>query len=152
MTPVSLSSCLCVRLRGNDGMLLVCERCDKAYHTHCLTPPLDHSPSSGWSCKVSVSLSHPPPHTHTSKGSVSKSRMSHFFHLCFPQNCRICRGCGIRSSGQWANHPFLCRSCEPALPCPVCDGSPDPHKPQETLTCVCCYRYPHLFVSGVKDG
>lgn len=69
--------------------------------------------------------------------------MSHVLHLCLPQNCRICRGCGVRSSGQWANHPFLCKSCDPALPCPGCDSSPDPYNPQETVTCVCCYRYPH---------
>lgn len=41
-----------VRLQDDKGALLVCERCDKAYHIHCLTPPLDHTPSTGWSCKV----------------------------------------------------------------------------------------------------
>lgn len=143
VTPVSLSPYLCARLRGNDAVLLVCERCDKAYHTHCLTPPLDHSPSSGWSCKVSPTLTHMQRQRfHQGLGS-SPSRMSHIPDLCLPQNCRICRRCGVRSSGQWANHPFLCESCDPALPCPVCDSSADPYNPQETLTCVCCYRYPH---------
>lgn len=49
---------VCVRLRGDDGVLLVCERCDKAYHTHCLTPPLDHTLSTGWSCKVRDTHTH----------------------------------------------------------------------------------------------
>lgn len=131
---------VCVRLRGDDGVLLVCERCDKAYHTHCLTPPLDHTLSTGWSCKVRDT------HTHTLV-SISVLNFS-YVHVCFfnpfvLQNCRICRRCGVRSSGQWANHPFLCESCDPALPCPVCDHAPDLYTPQEYLTCICCYRYSH---------
>ncbi|XP_008293866.1 histone-lysine N-methyltransferase 2C-like [Stegastes partitus] len=102
--------CQSCRLRGDEGVLLVCERCDKSYHTHCLTPPLDPTPSTGWSCK----------------------------------NCRVCRRCGVRSSGLWANHPFLCESCDPALPCPLCGHAPDLYTPQEYLTCICCYRYTHL--------
>ncbi|TNN36173.1 Histone-lysine N-methyltransferase 2C [Liparis tanakae] len=94
------------RVHGDDGAMLVCERCDKSYHTHCLTPPppLDGALGSGWRCK----------------------------------NCRICRLCGVRSSGQWANHPFLCESCDMALPCPLCDLD----TPQDHVICSCCYRPP----------
>ncbi|KAG7524447.1 histone-lysine N-methyltransferase 2C [Solea senegalensis] len=85
------------------------QRCDKAYHPHCLTPALDHMPSSGWKCK----------------------------------SCRICRCCGVRSSGQWANHPFLCKPCDPALPCPVCGRTHDLYTPQQYLTCTSCHRCVH---------
>nr|XP_043900298.1 histone-lysine N-methyltransferase 2D-like [Solea senegalensis] len=103
--------CQSCRLRGEDDgvLLLVCERCDKAYHPHCLTPALDHMPSSGWKCK----------------------------------SCRICRCCGVRSSGQWANHPFLCKPCDPALPCPVCGRTHDLYTPQQYLTCTSCHRCVH---------
>lgn len=123
-------------------MLLVCERCDKAYHTYCLTPPLDHRPSVGWSCKVR--------HTCAHTVIAELQTTSCVFFLCSLQNCRICRCCGVRSSGKWASHPFLCKSCDPALPCPLCDRPPKLYSPQDTLTCVCCYRYLHshsLFLS-----
>ncbi|KAF3836673.1 hypothetical protein F7725_029231 [Dissostichus mawsoni] len=68
--------------RGEGQSLLY--RCDKSYHTLCLKPPLDHTPSTGWSCKNLP-----------------------------PLWCEVIR--------QWANHPFLCESCDPALPCPLCD-------------------------------
>lgn len=50
-------SFMCViRLRGDEGVLLACDRCDKAYHTQCLSPPLDHAPGTSWTCKVRTSM------------------------------------------------------------------------------------------------
>ena len=60
-----------------------------------------------------------------------------------PQNCRVCKRCGVRSSGQWANHLSLCESCDPGLPCPLCDQASDPSSMQNHLTCCTCYRYSH---------
>lgn len=116
-------------------MLLVCARCDKAYHTHCLTPPLNHTPDSNWICQVMPPTA-PLPHTHTlSSSSVILASM------LFSQSCRVCLRCGVRSSGHWANHPFLCASCDPALPCGVCGHTPDLYSLQDYVTCNCCYRY-----------
>uniref|UniRef100_A0A3B3UPD3 Zinc finger PHD-type domain-containing protein n=1 Tax=Poecilia latipinna TaxID=48699 RepID=A0A3B3UPD3_9TELE len=56
LSVLTSSLCVCVRLRGDEGLLLVCQRCDKAYHTHCLSPPLDGTSNSAWTCKVRKSL------------------------------------------------------------------------------------------------
>ena len=37
-------------------MMLVCDICDKGYHTYCLKPKLDDIPHNGWSCHVSFLL------------------------------------------------------------------------------------------------
>ncbi|MEQ2269441.1 hypothetical protein XENORESO_004664, partial [Xenotaenia resolanae] len=54
-------------------------------------------------------------------------------------NCRVCHRCGVTSSGQWANHQFLCDSCDPALPCPLCDRAVDVFVAQDNLNCSRCY-------------
>lgn len=124
---------LFVSLQGDSGVLL-CARCDKAYHAHCLTPPLDDAPHAAWTCKVRFK------HRHTTMYVVPLSSQS----PSSLQNCRTCRRCGVSSSGRWANNPFLCESCDLALPCPLCDRTPDSHTPQDYLTCSCCYRLTFL--------
>lgn len=52
VSSLKCDDCVCVRVRGDDGVLMVCERCDKSYHAHCLTPPPDYTQSPGWRCKV----------------------------------------------------------------------------------------------------
>lgn len=32
--------------------MLVCDTCDKGYHTFCLQPAIDSLPTNGWRCKV----------------------------------------------------------------------------------------------------
>lgn len=32
--------------------MLVCDMCDKGYHTFCLQPAMDSLPTNGWRCKV----------------------------------------------------------------------------------------------------
>lgn len=32
--------------------MLVCDMCDKGYHTFCLQPAIDSLPTNGWRCKV----------------------------------------------------------------------------------------------------
>ncbi len=42
---------LCYEARPNDdGVLLYCEICDRAYHTGCLQPPLPRIPEGRWVC------------------------------------------------------------------------------------------------------
>ena len=33
--------------------MLVCDTCDKGYHTYCLKPVMTTIPKNGWKCKVS---------------------------------------------------------------------------------------------------
>ncbi|XP_072769606.1 histone-lysine N-methyltransferase 2C-like [Nerophis lumbriciformis] len=145
--------------RGDDvGNLLMCCCCGNKYHGGCLTPPL--TPSSliraGWQClscqvcqccrlQEDTSLllvcgrCDKAYHTHCLTPPLDHTRPSGW--TC--QNCRVCLRCGVRSSGQWANHPFLCESCDPALPCALCGNTPDLYSPQDYVTCVCCYRCVH---------
>lgn len=44
-------SFLC-RNPGEDTKMLVCDMCDKGYHTFCLQPAIDSLPTNGWRCKV----------------------------------------------------------------------------------------------------
>lgn len=37
---------------GEDDKMLVCDMCDKGYHTFCLQPAIDDIPTNGWRCQV----------------------------------------------------------------------------------------------------
>lgn len=43
---------LLCRNPGEDTKMLVCDMCDKGYHTFCLQPAIDSLPTNGWRCKV----------------------------------------------------------------------------------------------------
>ncbi|XP_055363689.1 LOW QUALITY PROTEIN: histone-lysine N-methyltransferase 2C-like [Betta splendens] len=143
---------------GDNTDLFMCCCCGDRYHGSCLDPPLTPSPfrRAGWQC----------PHCRACQSCRSQDDKSvllvcehcdkaYHTHCLTPpldhtpstgwscKNCRVCRRCGVTSSGQWANHPFLCKSCDPALPCPLCDHPPDLYTPLEYLTCTHCYRCVH---------
>lgn len=40
------------RQPGDDSKMLVCDTCDKGYHTFCLKPIMTTIPKNGWKCKV----------------------------------------------------------------------------------------------------
>lgn len=42
-----------LRQPGEDSKMLVCDACDKGYHTFCLQPVMDSLPSDPWKCRVS---------------------------------------------------------------------------------------------------
>ena len=44
------------RQPGDDIKMLVCDTCDKGYHTFCLRPAMTTIPKNGWKCKVPTSL------------------------------------------------------------------------------------------------
>ena len=48
----------CGRVDGEDRMLL-CDGCDKGYHTHCLVPRLDKVPENEWFCYECVTQNRP---------------------------------------------------------------------------------------------
>ncbi|XP_060950226.1 histone-lysine N-methyltransferase 2C-like [Limanda limanda] len=152
------SQCVLCLGSGDVSSLLMCCCCGNCYHGSCLDPPLVPSPlcRAGWhcaECRVCQSCRlrgddgvllvcercDKTYHRHCLTPPLDHSPSSSW--SC--QNCRTCRHCGVRSSGQWANHPFLCESCDPALPCPLCGLTPDLYTPEEYLTCTCCYRCVH---------
>ena len=44
------------RKPGDDSKMLVCDICDKGYHTFCLKPAMTTIPKNGWKCKVCVRI------------------------------------------------------------------------------------------------
>jgi len=40
------------RQPGDDNKMLVCDSCDKGYHTYCLQPAMSFIPKNGWCCQV----------------------------------------------------------------------------------------------------
>lgn len=52
----SVSLC---RNPGEDSKMLVCDMCDKGYHTFCLQPAMDSLPTNGWRCKVGKTSCNP---------------------------------------------------------------------------------------------
>ncbi|XP_023805952.1 histone-lysine N-methyltransferase 2C isoform X3 [Oryzias latipes] len=152
------SQCRLCAGSGDSGGLLMCSCCGSCYHGSCLDPPVTPSPLSrvGWQCpqcRVCRSCS-----LQGDSGVLLCARCDKAYHAhCLTpplddaphaawtcKNCRTCRRCGVSSSGRWANNPFLCESCDLALPCPLCDRTPDSHTPQDYLTCSCCYRCVHV--------
>lgn len=41
------------RKPGEDSKMLVCDACDKGYHTFCLQPAMESLPTDPWKCRVS---------------------------------------------------------------------------------------------------
>lgn len=44
---------------GEDTKMLVCDMCDKGYHTFCLQPAMESLPTNGWRCKVGKTIYNP---------------------------------------------------------------------------------------------
>jgi len=45
--------CQVCRQPEEDSKVMLCEKCDKAYHPQCLRPIVTTIPKIGWKCKVS---------------------------------------------------------------------------------------------------
>ncbi|XP_023181708.1 histone-lysine N-methyltransferase 2C-like isoform X7 [Xiphophorus maculatus] len=157
------SRCLSCLGGTEPGNLLMCCCCGSCYHGNCLEPALTLSPlvRSGWqcpACRVCRSCRlrgdeglllvcqrcDKAYHTHCLSPPLDGTPNSAW--TC--KNCRVCRRCGVTSSGQWANHQFLCESCDPALPCPLCYRAVDFASLQDSLACSSCYRSVHAECSG----
>ncbi|XP_034021214.1 LOW QUALITY PROTEIN: uncharacterized protein LOC117505783 [Thalassophryne amazonica] len=161
------SSCAACLNVGDVGSLLMCCCCGNCYHGSCLDPPLVPSPlrRAGWQCPgcrvchicrlgkddglLVCERCDKSYHAHCLTPTLEDTPTS---WIC--KNCRVCRRCGTTSSGQWANHPFLCKSCDPALPCPFCGHTPNLYSAQDVLMCICCYRCIHreCAVQAGEDG
>ncbi|KAM4719040.1 uncharacterized protein FYW61_016594 [Anableps anableps] len=157
------SRCLTCSGSAEPGDLLMCCCCGNCYHGSCLDPALTPSPlvRPGWQCSncrvchscrlraddtalLVCQRCDKAYHTHCLSPPLDGAPSSSW--TC--KNCRVCCRCGVTSLGQWANHQFLCESCDPGLPCPLCYCAVDVFSAQESLTCSCCYRSVHTECSN----
>lgn len=85
---------------GEDTKMLVCDMCDKGYHTFCLQPAMDTLPTNGWRCKVwktrsiTISLSWSmfiPLQVAQNKMEMCNERVDHYYRFCGLQHSdRLC--------------------------------------------------------------
>ncbi|KXS12195.1 hypothetical protein M427DRAFT_59713 [Gonapodya prolifera JEL478] len=47
--------CVICREAGDESKLLMCDDCDRGYHTYCLTPKLNETPQDAWACHLCAS-------------------------------------------------------------------------------------------------
>ena len=47
---VMKASCQLCKGGDNEDKLLLCDACDRGYHTYCFKPPLDQIPDGDWFC------------------------------------------------------------------------------------------------------
>lgn len=127
------------RQPGEDSMMLVCEACDKGYHTFCMEPAIEGLPADSWKCKVRPVLA---------EGGTGVPS-----HLPLPtpdvplpppvphQNCRVCSDCGRRPAGldpgcQWYQSYSVCEGCQQRRTaedvCGVPAHTPQPDPPAQT--------------------
>nr|XP_054592167.1 histone-lysine N-methyltransferase 2C isoform X4 [Nothobranchius furzeri] len=158
----SLECVLCADIAEPINLIMCC-CCGNHYHGSCLDPPrtLSSLSRAGWQCpKCRVCCSCRLRDDEAVLLVCERCDKSYHTHCLTPplepvpssswtcKNCRVCHRCGVTSSGQWANHPFLCESCDPALPCPFCGQTPDLCTLEECLTCTTCFRSIHAECSN----
>lgn len=92
---------LVCRNPGEDNKMLVCDMCDKGYHTFCLQPIVDTIPTSGWRCKVSLCL------CMDYKWAALRRVETLCFHFCFEpvtRNPWVFMDCGIEECIGFSSH------------------------------------------------
>ncbi|KAF1803492.1 acyl-CoA N-acyltransferase, partial [Mucor lusitanicus] len=53
-------SCLVCQSKNDEDKIVICNHCDRGYHTFCCDPPLKHIPKDDWYCKQCSSMPSPP--------------------------------------------------------------------------------------------
>lgn len=151
------------RQPGDDSKMLVCDACDKGYHTFCLQPAMDSLPCDPWKCRVSQIFSSELrdaliQQTCSENGHfgifamVFEGDMLFFGHLLysismlFCQRCRICTECGVRGlvlsgSAQWFDNYAVCEDCQRqrSSTCGVCSKAATPSVILQC--CTICHRF-----------
>ncbi|KAI7906060.1 uncharacterized protein BX663DRAFT_250263 [Cokeromyces recurvatus] len=64
-------SCLVCQSKNDESKIVICNRCDRGYHTFCCNPPLKYIPKDDWYCeqcsdnqhKIGYSLRQSPSHS-----------------------------------------------------------------------------------------
>lgn len=54
---IDCKTCTYCNKADNEAQLLICNDCDRSYHTYCLKPPLSELPEESWSCSICLAES-----------------------------------------------------------------------------------------------
>ena len=120
--------CLCCETcleNEPEASLLVCERCERAQHIHCLPTPLDAVPDGAWLCDS-----------------------------CGPcRNCGSSVA-SDSPTGVWAHNFTLCEPCgklkDEGNECPACSKLYDEDTPS-MVCCDCCEKWIHSGCLGMSE-
>ncbi|EPY88415.1 hypothetical protein CB1_000174005 [Camelus ferus] len=92
---------------GEDSKMLVCDTCDKGYHTFCLQPVMKSVPTNGWKCKncrICVEC-----------GTRSSSQWHHnclVCDSCYQQQDNLCPFCGKCYHPELQKDMLHCNMCK----------------------------------------
>eukprot|EP01094_Clydonella_sp_ATCC50884_P011103 TRINITY_DN2089_c1_g1_i5.p1 TRINITY_DN2089_c1_g1~~TRINITY_DN2089_c1_g1_i5.p1 ORF type:complete len:579 (-),score=145.85 TRINITY_DN2089_c1_g1_i5:127-1671(-) len=115
---VDCKTCCVCEKAGDDEKLLLCDCCDRGYHTYCLKPPLTRAPAGTFICNACVRC--------LSCGSTSP---------------------GMYSNSRWQAEYSLCQDCFKAKQknryCTVCQTACQLRAP-DVLRCVSCRIWIHV--------
>eukprot|EP01119_Soliformovum_irregulare_P013557 TRINITY_DN3625_c0_g1_i1.p1 TRINITY_DN3625_c0_g1~~TRINITY_DN3625_c0_g1_i1.p1 ORF type:complete len:586 (-),score=132.43 TRINITY_DN3625_c0_g1_i1:1327-2973(-) len=96
---------------ANEQSLLLCDMCDRGYHTFCLDPPLSRPPGGRWVCKDCV----------------------------FCHSCGAKKPGREGTNSRWMREYTLCRACDKLIYekkfCPVCKKA---YRERDNVAMVCC--------------
>ncbi|CAL1526048.1 unnamed protein product, partial [Lymnaea stagnalis] len=111
--------CQTCRTASDDSKMLVCDKCDKGYHTFCLKPAMTTIPKNGWKCKNC--------------------------RICTDCGSRTP---GSGPSSRWHLNYSVCDSCyqqrNKGLCCPLCGKAYRHFHNKTMLPCMQCKKFVHI--------
>ncbi|GFS15633.1 histone-lysine N-methyltransferase 2C, partial [Elysia marginata] len=111
--------CQTCRTASDENNILVCNTCDKTYHTFCLKPPMATIPKNGWRCKNC--------------------------RICTDCGSRTP---GSGPSSRWHLNYSVCDSCyqqrNKGLCCPLCGKAYRHFHNKTMLPCMICKKFVHI--------
>ncbi|XP_033611222.1 histone-lysine N-methyltransferase 2C [Cryptotermes secundus] len=118
--------CQVCRQPEDDSKVMLCEKCDKAYHAQCLRPIVTTIPKIGWKCKCC--------------------------RVCSDCGSRT-PGAGL--SSRWHAHYTVCDSCyqqrNKGFSCPLCRRAYRAAAYREMVQCGRCRKFVHGMCDGDAD-
>ncbi|ORX47952.1 hypothetical protein DM01DRAFT_1338790 [Hesseltinella vesiculosa] len=130
--------CIC-RSTGDETKLMMCDGCDRGWHTDCCTPPVVDIPEGQWLCPLCAIC-----HSCSSIDVVGgNDRSNEFIHAVAP------------ATKEYSYPVYLATYCSPCYQnfmddrfCPVCmrsytDGDDVAEDDKEMVTCDKCERWIH---------
>lgn len=112
-------TCIVCSSPGSEEKLLICDDCDRGFHTYCLKPALPRLPPGSWRCDDCVHCE--------SCGAETP---------------------GTGASSRWRKDYTMCEGCwslfKKARFCPICEKVYKPHETTPMIECDLCQKWLHV--------